>query len=310
MMLARVGMGLGLFLGSVGAGWWLHRRGVLTESRASRLVRFVVKGLSPLVLCLSFWRMDLSRAEPWLLPVLGLLVSLSMLLPAWLYAKSARLSRPETGSFLACAYFSNVGYLGAFLAFALFGEGAYALCVLYFLLFSPSFYTIGFSLASHYGRTKTVSGFGATLQDQLRLYPFLGMAAGACLSLARVPRPVALEWLNHALIPLDTALYLAAIGSQLTFDSPRPWLRACLAMSAIKFLYAPAVAWGLLSLFGLHGLPRLIVLIEASTPVAVSPLVLPLLFGVDRKLANALWLFTTGLAIPWLLLILPALQRL
>jgi len=44
--------------------------------------------------------------------------------------------------------------------------------------------------------------------------------------------------------------------------------------------------------------------------VAVSPMVLPLLFGLDRKLANALWLFTTLIAIPWLLLVIPILQRL
>lgn len=309
-MIARVGLGLGLFLGSLGLGWWLRRQAVLTEARASRLVRGIVKGLSPLVLCLSFWRMNLRSAEPWLLPLLGLLVSSSTLIPAWLYATSARLSRPQTGSFLTCACFSNVGYLGAFLAFALFGEGAYALCVLYFLLFSPSFYTLGFGLASRYGRKRHRSSFGTAFSDEMRLYPFLGMVAGACLSLARVVRPAPLEWLNHALIPLDTALFLAAIGSQLTFESPRPWLRACLAMSAIKFLYTPAVAWALLTAFGLQGLPRLIVLIEASTSVAVSPLVLPLLFGVDRKLANALWLFTTCLAIPWLLLIIPVLQRL
>lgn len=309
-MLLRVCLSLSLFLVSLAAGWWLHRRAVLTEARASRLVRLVVKGLSPLVLCLSFWRMDLRSLQVWLLPLLGALISSSTLVPAWYYAKSARLSRPQTGSFLTCAYFSNVGYLGAFLAFALFGEGAYALCVLYFLLFTPAFYTLGFTLASRFGRAQCGSAAGTALSDELRLYPFLGMVTGVCLSLARVPRPLPLEWLNHGLIPLDTALYLAAVGSQLTFQSPRPWLRACAAMSAIKFLFAPAVAWGLLTAFNLQGLPRLIVLLEASTPVAVSPLVLPMLFGLDRKLANALWLVTTCLALPWLLLAIPVLQRL
>ncbi len=309
-MPVRMGIGLGLFLGSMAVGWWLHRRGWLNEAQASQIVRLVVKRLSPLVLCLSFWRMNLCSFEPWLLPLLGVLISSSTLIPAWLYTRSARLSRPQTGSFLTCAYFSNVGYLGAFLAFALFGEGAYALCVLYFLLFTPAFYTVGFNLAAKYGGTRQPEGIGTALRDELRLYPFLGMVAGACLSLARVPRPMSLEWLNHALIPLDTALYLTAIGSQLQFDSPHPWLRPCLVMSAIKFLYAPTIAWGLLTVVGLHGLPRLVVLLEASTPVAVSPLVLPLLFGVDRKLANALWLVTTALAIPWLMLIIPVLQHL
>jgi predicted permease len=309
-MILRVLLGMGLFLGSLAAGWWLNRRGVLTESRASRLVRFIVMGPSPLVLCLSFWRMDLVHWEPWLLPLLGTLISSATLLPAYLYIRRARLTRPEAGSFLTCAFFSNLGYLGAFTAFALFGEVAYGLCVLYFVFFSPAFYTLGFWIGARFGHPAASSSMAGVYNSELRLYPFVGMLFGAVLSWLKVPRPVGLEWLNHVLIPVDTALYLLAIGSQLTLSSPRPWLRPCLAMSAIKFLYTPLIAWLLLSLLQIQGLPRLIVLLEASTPVAVSPMVLPLLFGLDRKLANALWLFTTLLAIPWLLLVIPVLQRL
>ena len=306
----RVILGMALFLGSLAVGWWLHQRGVLTEARASRLVRFIVTGPSPLVLCLSFWRMDLVHWEPWLLPLLGAGISGATLAPAFLYARRAQLTRPQTGSVLTCALFSNLGYLGAFTAFALFGEVAYGLCMLYLVFFSPAFYTLGFWIGARYGHPAGSSAMASAYNSELRLYPFLGMLAGALLSLCKVPRPLPLEWVNHVLIPLDTAIYLVAIGSQLTFASPRPWLRPCLAMSGIKFLYTPLVAWGLVCLFQVQGLPRLIVLLEASTPVAVSPMVLPLLFGLDRRLANALWLFTTLLAIPWLLLVIPLLQRL
>ena len=309
-MILRVGLGLTLFVGSMGVGWWLNRRGILTEARSSRLVRWIVMGPSPVVLCLSFWQMDLTRLDPWLLPLIGTLSSASTLIPAFLYARSARLSAPQTGSFLTCAFFSNLGYLGAFTAFALFGEAAYGLCVLYFVYFSPCFYTLGFWISSHYGQRTTPSGLMTAFNSELRFFPFAGMLVGAALSVARLPRPVPLEWLNHVLIPVDTALYLIAIGSQLTLVSPRPWLRPCLAMSGIKFLYTPLVAWLLVNLFHIEGLPRLVVLLEASTPVGVSPLVLPLLFGLDRRLSNALWLFTTALAIPWLLVIIPVLQRL
>ena len=309
-MLVRLCWGLGLFLGSMALGWWLRRLGVMTDARASRFVRFIVIGPSPVVLCLSFWRMDLYRFEPWLLPFLGLVISASTLLPAFLYARRAGLSRPQTGSFLTSAFFSNLGYLGAFTAFALYGEAGYALCMLYLVFFSPCFYTLGFWIASRCGQGRTPPAMGQAHTDELRLYPFIGMLAGAALSLAGVPRPSPFEWLNHALIPLDTAIYLMAIGSQVTLESPRPWLRPCLAMSGIKFLYAPLIAWLLATAFRLHGLPRTIVLLEASTPVAVTVLVLPLLYGLDRKLANALWLFTTALAIPWLVLILPVLPQL
>lgn len=305
----RLGLGLSLFLGSLTLGWWLQHRGRLSEAQASRLVRFLVMVPSPVVLCLLFWQMDLGHWEPWLLPLLGLLISSSTLLPAALFAKQTKLSEPETGSFLTCAFFSNVGYLGAFTAFALFGEPAYGLCVLYMLYFTPAFYTWGFWTAARYGRAGKPSGLSTAFKEELRLIPFLGMLVGIALNLAHVPRPVPLEWLNHALIPLSTALYLTAIGSQITFESPRPWLRPCLAMSGIKFLYSPLIAWVLVSLFHIQGLARIVVLIEASTPVAVSPLVLPLLFGLDRKLANAVWLWTTGLAIPWFLVLIPILSN-
>lgn len=309
-MCGRLGLGLGLFLGSLVLGWWLHQRSVLSEARASRLVQWVVMGPSPLVLCLSFWKMDLRSVEPWLLPLLGLLISASTLVPAYGYAASAKLPKPQVGSFLTCAFFSNLGYLGAFTAFALFGEAAYALCMLYLVFFTPCFYTLGFGMAARYGRGATSSGLGAAYRSELRLYPFLGMLVGALLSFGRVPRPLPLEWLNHVLIPLDTAVYLMAIGSQLTFESPRPWLKPCLAMSGIKFLYTPFIGWLLVNAFQIRGLPRLMVLLQASTPVAVSPLVLPLLFGLDRKLANALWMCTTALAIPWFVWLIPFLQRL
>jgi predicted permease len=306
-MVTRLALSLLLFAGSLSLGYWLHRRGRLTEAQASRLVRFIVMGPSPVVLCLSFWQMNLRSVEPWLLPLLGLLISASMLIPSALYLRRSGLTRPQQGAFFTCAYFSNLGYFGAFTAFAMFGEAAFALCMLYLVFFSPSFYSWGFWIAARYGHPKSGAGFGSAFKDDLRLYPFVGMLLGALLSFAQVPRPHALEQLNHALIPMDTALYLIAIGSQLSFASPRPWLRPCLVMSGIKFLYAPAVAWLVLAAFGIEGLPRFVVMLEASTPVAVSPLVLPLLFGLDKPLANALWLFTTVLAVPVFAVIVPLL---
>lgn len=309
-MLDRLAWGLGLFFGSLAAGWWLHRRGILTEVRAATLTRFVVIGCSPIVLALSFWHMDLRRLEPWLLPGLGLVISCSTLIPAALYARRARLSNPQTGTFLTCALFSNVGFLGAFTAFALFGEAGYGLSMLYLVFFTPCFYTLGFAIAARHGRARTTQGLGAAFNDALRVYPFIGMVAGAGLSLLRVPRPAVLDGLNQLLIPVNTALYLIAIGSQITLSSPRPWLASCWAMSGIKFLYTPLIAWGLVQLLHIEGLPRYVIVLEASTPVAVSPLVLPLLFGLDRDLSSALWLFTTLLCLPVWLLLLPLLPQL
>ena len=100
VMVFRVILGLGLFLGSLALGWWLHRKGHLTQVGASQLVRFTVIGPSPVTLCLSLWRMDLGHLEPWLLPLLGTVISSATLVPALLYARRAKLTNPQTGSFL------------------------------------------------------------------------------------------------------------------------------------------------------------------------------------------------------------------
>jgi predicted permease len=137
--------------------------------------------------------------------------------------------------------------------------------------------------------------------DELRFFPLIGLLAGLGLHLARVPRPPLFQTLNHLLIPASTVVYLTAIGSQLVIE---PWrgssARPFLVMGLIKFAYSPLVGWLLAWLFGLTGLPRFIVLLQASMPVAISPLMLPALFGTDRKLATVLWLSTTLVAIAWL----------
>ncbi len=304
-MPVRLALGLGLFLGSLLTGWSLGRSGWLTPERAHRLIRFVVRCVSPLVLCLLFWRLQLRDARTLTLPLIGLAVMVAAIPPAWLYARQAGLSRPQAGSFLTCAIFSNVGYMGAFISFALFGEPGYALATLYFVFFNPCFFLLGFTVAKRFGAPIAVSSTPGVGADELRLFPFLGLCVGVLLNLAKIPRPPACELVNHLLIPMDTALYVTAIASQLQFEPLAAWWRPGLAMSAIKFLYCPLIGWLLASALRIEPVAKAIVMIEASTPVAVSPLMLPLVFGLDRRLSNALWLWTTLLAIPVLVLGLP-----
>lgn len=308
-MLGRAGIGLGLFVGSLAAGWWLGRRGWLTESQAKGTIRVTVKWISPVVLCLSFWSLNLAGRDVWLLPLMGCLASLSTLLPAWLYARAVRLTRPQAGTFLACAVFSNLGFFGAFIAFALFGEVGYGLSTLYLVYFSPCFYLVGFTIGKRYQQEPHPAASSTWFSDELRWYPFLGLLVGMAFSLARLPRPSLGESLNHVLIPLSTAAYLVAVGSQLHVETmSKEVLGAGLAMSAIKFWYTPLVGWALVSLFRVEGIARFIVLLQTAMPVAISPLMLAMVFGLDRRLASALWLFTTCLAIPWLLVYLPLIR--
>ncbi|MCH8164943.1 MAG: hypothetical protein IH889_04975, partial [Planctomycetes bacterium] len=224
---------LTFFVGSLFVGWWLNRRGILTPLRTARLVNFVVKCLAPFVLCFALWRVQLADGPLRWLPFIGIFVAAATLLPARVFARRAHLTRPQTGSFLPCGFFSNLGFLGAFMAFVLFGEEAYGLSVLYMLFFIPCFYTFGFGIAARYGHRMDHDLPHPTLSDDLRWYPFAGMVVGILLSLFHIERPTSLTLVNQILIPVDTGLYLMAIGSQLTFGSFGRWRHASFAPLAV-----------------------------------------------------------------------------
>ena len=308
MMLTRLVSGLGLSVGSLVLGWWLGQLHIFTESRAKRVVWWTV-WLSPVTACLSFWPLELRDPRVFALPLIGGALCVLALPPAWWYVRRARLPGPQAGAFLVCAMFSNVGFIGAFTAFALFGEAGYSLSMLYLVFFSPCYYLIGFAIARRFGHRPASGEADGVPSGELRALYFVGLLAGLGLSLAHVPRPAVLRLANHLLIPATTAIYLAAVGSQIRVEPFGQALRPCLAMSAIKFWYTPLAAWLLVWGFHLEGTARLVVLLQGAMPVAISPLTLPMLFGVDRTLTNALWLCTTLLAIPWLLLYLPLLLR-
>ena len=310
-MVTRVALSMTLFWGSLAAGAFARRRGWLQAEGSRRMIQWMITLLEPVIIALSFWRLDLSSWRILWLPAVGCAIAAAALPPAWLAGRWLRLSRREMGSWLPCAFFSNLGYLGAFVAFALYGESAFSLAQLYMLFFTPCFYTLGFWLAAHYGG-RSSAGHAASLSnpEDLRWYPLTGMLIGVALNLLRVPRPAWCGPLNSALIPSATAMYLVAVGSRLRVTRVAAHWRPCLAMSAIKFAWLPAVGWLLARAAGLTDLPLRVTLLEAAMPVATMPLMLPLLFDVDGELANHVWIVTTVLAAPLLPLLVWALGRL
>lgn len=297
----RVIAGLSLFWGALAAGALARRRGWLGERGARRLIAVMIKGLEPVIVALSFWALDCSDPRVLWLPVVGCAIACSSLPLAWLLGRRLRLAPAEMGIFLPCAFFSNLGYLGAFVAFALYGEHGFTLAQLYLLFFTPCFYTIGFGLAAHYGGRQEraqAAGQEPALFENLQRYPLSGLAAGLALNLLHVTRPAWCGPLDGVLIPSATALYLVAVGSRLRLERLQDHWRPCAAMSALKFLYLPVIGWLVGRAAGFGGDALRVTVLQAAMPVATMPLMLPLLFRVDGKLANHLWIATTALAVP------------
>ena len=276
------------------------------DELSKRIIVFLTKTITPVVCCLSFWVIDISHNVGILsLPLIGLLVSISMVIPARFLAKLHNLSRQQAGSYITSAMFSNIGYtLGGFLAFVLLGEIAFGLTVLYCLYFKPFYYTIGFYISEHYG-CQTKSNIAESLKkiftEGIRLLPLIGLILGVILNFSGLERPSLLGALNRILIPLSTFGFLFAIGMTLKFRTLKQYKKELISMSLLKFIISPLIGLSIAYLMGysylMDKLPLKVVFIESAMPVAIASLVLANLFDLDKDLSNSCWIVTTLLVV-------------
>lgn len=292
-----------IIFGSLFFGYFLQRKGIVSQTKevSSLIVKSTFRFISPVILCLSFWKLNLKIISIWTLPFVGLATAMMLLIAGKYFASLYKLPDKQKGSFIASAAFSNIGYtLGGFLCFILFGEMGLALAIIYTLYYTPLFYTIGFYVAEYYGHEKRVR-IGKSLKgmftEDVRLLPSIGLLCGVFLNFGKVQRPEFFALLTKILVPLATFGYFASIGLTFRFGAVKQFKKVCFSMSLLKFVFAPMLGLALAYVLGYHrildGLPMKIVLVESSMPVALSALLLPMFFDIDRDLANACWLVTT-----------------
>lgn len=302
-MIAPILYSFSIIFGSLFFGYFVQKKNVFSdpEKVSSSIVKNTFRFVSPVILCLSFWRLDLKNISIWTLPLVGLIISTVLLVVGRYVASLHKLSPKQSGSFITSSMFSNIGYtLGGFLCFVLYGELGLALAIMYTLYYTPYFYTIGFYVAGFYGKqrkAKTRKSFKEWIAQDIRFFPFLGFMLGVFLNFANIPRAGFFTNVNRVLVSVATFGYFSSIGLTFRFRAVKEFKAVCLSMSVIKFIISPLVGFGLAYLMGYHrvldGLPMKIVLIESCMPVAFAALFLTVLFEIDKDLTNACWLVTT-----------------
>ncbi len=299
-MIVKIGYTLTLLYGSMAVGYFARRKGYVAIEKSTTITKVVMIFLIPAVNCLSFWILDISHVRIFGLPLVGIIVMLSTILPAKYLSKFHRLSQQETGSYITSALFSNVGFsLGGFLCFLLLGEEGYGLSVIYGLGFSFCLYVIGFYIAAYYGSVegkRMVKNTMNTFVKKGGLPPLLGIVVGICLNVFGINRPEVCGTIFKGLIPISTFFLLFAAGLTFKSEGILKYKKTWATISLIKFLYSPII--GLLGayLIGYSKIPNRFILkvvfIEASMPVAISSLMLSNLFRLEKDLTNSCWAFT------------------
>lgn len=279
------------------------------EDKAASLARilalFGIVVATPPMLCLIFWVNTLSIERALLLSTVGVCVQGSGSLTGWLIGRWARLPAIDRASFFLGGASSNVLTFGGITVVLLlsspedpYAEISLADLMIYRLLESPYYYVIAWPLAAsiagadHSGPVR----FREYVRDAVRgpnMAPIVGIVAGVALSLAGVPRPEMLDGIAEILVKLAIVVLGISVGIGLRRAAPLRHLKACLCISAIKFLLMPLVAISMALLLGFDGRSLQVILIAACMPVAFMAVVGATLYRLDVELVGSFWVFTT-----------------
>ena len=276
-----------------------------------KLQRIALLFLNPVAVVGAIWVVSLKNATLVALPFVGLFALLAGGAIALGVARMFKLSPQKTGTLYGCGAFTNIGSIGALVCFVFLGEKGFALVLIYKLFEELSYYTIGFPIAKYYSGSASEERIRDHLKNLTRdpfiLVTLSSIIIGGLLNFSGVDRPEFYATIIAVFVPLITIIQLTSIGLALRFRRVRDYLRECVALSIIKFIFIPILATSLAYMIGFgkidEGLPLKVVMILSCMPVAFTALIPPSIYDLDLDLANSCWFFTTAL----LVIVLPIL---
>jgi len=275
----------------VGVGYLIERLLHPDIQSASRLTFYA---MSPCLVFDSLVRSQVGSDEMGRIGLVAVVVMLTTGGIAWLLARPLRLSPRQTSAFVLVAIFVNSGNYGLSLTELAFGEEALARAIVYFVMSTVLLYTLGVYIAALGGQGK---GVGSALRSILRVPAVYALALAGLVRTTgfTLPLPLtkAVSLLGRAAIPV----MLLILGMQLATISvsDSEWGLPGLT-SLIRLVIAPLLALALVGLVGLDGAGRQATVVEASTPTAVSTIILALEFGLDATLVTGTVFLTTILS--------------
>ncbi|HIK44067.1 MAG TPA: AEC family transporter [Leptolyngbyaceae cyanobacterium M65_K2018_010] len=220
----------------------------------------------------------------WLAMLLGLGCS-----RLWIRAQGKHWPRPTQGSFALAAMLGNTGYIGypVILLLPQLGISVFGWALFYDALGTLlGSYGLGAILASEFSDRSQVRAHPVWRRRLLEVLqnPII-LAFGLGLGLKGVPLPAQLDQALYAIAWLVVMLALVLMGLRIQqLTSWRHLSKAGVAI-AIKMLVLPlAVGLGL-TVVGVHGAPRMVMILQAGMPSAFANLVLAEAYDLDRDLS-------------------------
>lgn len=293
---------LSLIVGSIACGYGGRRAG-LGERAAKRMSYFVVLVPYTLIAFLAILNLRF-ELEHVALPFIGFVILGAGVGLGVVLAKLLRLPDRQGGAFVLTCGASNLGFtMGGFVNFLLFGKQGLGLAAMYTLFWNFGMILVLYPVARHYGHGPRRSMLRLVLASfwDVRSLPMLSVIAGLSLNLAGVRPPACLDEYQVLTILIIGGVFVSFFTTGLSLHFGRLGQHGALyaIMAATKFLFLPAVGAALVGLMWLSGHPLpapadKVVLVQASTAVAIYSVLISSMFGLDDRLASIIFVVNTA----------------
>ncbi|WP_432797309.1 AEC family transporter [Poriferisphaera sp. WC338] len=289
------------------AGYVTRRKNWLNADVSRRIHFHTVAWIWSAAVLLSLWRFPFQAQDYWLLAIIPLMVAV----PAFAVIPICQhLSMPRSRiGVMACACgMGNMGFtLGAYLCYVMLSPPANALA---YGIAAVSMMQISSTIMLY----PIARYFGRHLEDDqplwimmiksfdLRAMPLYAAVIGLLLARFGPPAPLVLWDYNL----MDIIFYLGAfgaiygIGMRVHVSDWKRYLPEHILLAAMKFLFIPVLAWGMLQAINTTALKtddlfNSVIIIESFMPTALMTVMMANMFHLDTRLASSAWLINTVL---------------
>lgn len=281
-------------------GALLRSLNALNKSHAERLASMVFSISLPATILVSLDGVPFAPTA-WKLPVAAGLVTLPMVLIAFQLARLLRLPRPTQGGFLLATGCINSIYFAYPVILATLGDAGLAQAVLFDLGQTTLTLTVLYALAVWHGAQTSRSH--SALVRFLSSPPLWALACILTLKLLELRLP---PWLRELLMPLHlttTPLASLVLGLSISFSAVRGTLSLAALGVMVRMGGGLLLGFAVAYLLDLTGVERVVVILVAGMPSAVTAVIFAAETGLNEDLVASIVALSIcfGVALlPWL----------
>ncbi|HVN98265.1 MAG TPA: AEC family transporter [Syntrophorhabdaceae bacterium] len=260
-------------------GFFLKKRRLFTPEHAEIFLKLIFYVALPPLVLLSVLRTELSL-ELFYLPVTCIIVVLvAFPIVRSVGSRSFHLNRPSLGVFIVGPLIVNTTFVLPFLL-AAYGPEAIARLSIFDVGNNIMIYSLAYYSAHRYGSDSGSRTILKVISQSPLLYALL---LGLILNAAKVSLPPVCLNFFHGLADMVTPLVMLSLG--IYFSPAVTRIGPTFASIAIRMAVGFFTALICVSLLGVHGLSRVVILVASAAPVGFTTLTFAAITGLNTELA-------------------------